>query len=702
MNTLSTYEIEFLTNLIKKREPLPEDYKYKLFPTKQKEYELVYANKMRKEDVLSNEDGVFPAPLQIDKVFNCNEDQDEWNNMLIFGDNLQFLKTIYSNQDPLIKQKVKGKVKLIYIDPPFATEEDFRGSKGEKAYTDKIKGAEFVEFLRRRLIVAKEILADDGSILVHLDWKKVHYIKLVLDEVFGEENFINEIIWKRKGGSANPKNRLGVVTDTILWYSKTNNYKVNQQYTLESDEVKKYINERFNNIDEDGRKFLKSPIVSPNPRENLTYEYKGYKPPKNGWSISKKIMEQWDKEGKLYFPDKKNGKRIYRKIYEDEYQGQPIQNLWTDIYVINPMAQERIGYPTQKPELLIKRIIETCTNEGDLVLDFFAGSGTTVAVAEKLNRRWIACDIGRLAFYTIQKRLLTISESKSFENPKKNYNKNTKSFITASAGVYELGKIFELKKNEYIDFVTKLFDIDKVEKRINGVRIDGEKNDGYDAMIYPYWDFKDSIIDEDYIEHIHSNIGGKIGSRFYIVAPANYVSFITDYYEIEDTRYYFLKVPYQIIQELHKVQFKKLRQPQSENNVNSLENTVGFHFIRPPKVNSFIKVNDVYVNICINSFYSSFTEEETGRDMNNFESLAMVLVDVDYKENNFIMKKYYFAKDLISQDINIKDESKIKKELRSRDNLLITIDKKECGPKIMIIYIDIYGNEFKEVFNLGE
>ena len=173
---LNEKEIQYIVDQLQNGEQLPEDLKYKLFPVKQKEYELVYGGKMRKEDILANEDGVFPVPLQIEKVFNSKREafKDGWRNLIVFGDNLQFMKTIYENEDPLIKDKVKGKVKLIYIDPPFATESDFKADNGQKIYTDKAKGSEFVEFLRRRLILAKGILADEGSIFVHLDWKKAH------------------------------------------------------------------------------------------------------------------------------------------------------------------------------------------------------------------------------------------------------------------------------------------------------------------------------------------------------------------------------------------------------------------------------------------------------------------------------------------------------------------------------------------------
>lgn len=233
MNKLNEYDIQFLIERLQKGETIPDDYKYKLFPTKQKEYELVYAGKMRKEDILANEDGVFPVPLQVEKVFNGKEylaNENEWRNMIVFGDNLQFLKTVYENKDPLIKDKVKGKVKLIYIDPPFATESDFKAEQGQSAYSDKKRGADFIEFLRRRLILAKSLLAPDGSIYVHVDFRKGHYIKIGLDELFKEFEFA-EIIWVcglmgsgkfypkahetiycYKGSTAifNPPNRLGL------------------------------------------------------------------------------------------------------------------------------------------------------------------------------------------------------------------------------------------------------------------------------------------------------------------------------------------------------------------------------------------------------------------------------------------------------------------------------------------------------------
>ena len=650
---LSKYEIEDLIERLQKGENIPDDYKYKLFPAKQKEYELVYGGKMRKEDVLANEDGVFPVPLQIEKIFNGKRKawKDDWRNIIAFGDNLQFLKTIYENKDPLIKDKVKGKVKLIYIDPPFATESDFKGGDGQKAYTDKTKGAEFVEFLRKRLILAKEILADDGSFYIHLDWKKLHYVKVLLDEIFGENRFRREIIWTLSGvaGFKSLVNSYVRGHDTILYYSKSDNVIFNKAYLLYNEAQLK----RFTKKDVDGRY---------------------YKP------ITKT-----------------------KRIYLDEAKGVPISDVWSDIASFQTVVNspEITGYPTQKPEKLLARIISASTNEGDIVLDFFGGSGTVASVAEKLNRKWISCDIGKLSFYTVQKRILNIEKSKSIENPKKKYVKQAKSFVTVNTGQYDLEKVFSLKSAEYSNFVLNLFEIEPIKKTISGIRIDGQRKDGYYALIWPYWDFKDASVDEEYLHNLHSNIGKKVGDRIYIVAPASYVDFISDYYQIDNVRYYFLKVPYHIIKELHKVQFKKFRQPQSKKNVNDLEDAIGFHFMKQPEVETKVTTTAKDVKISIKKFLSDFSEDDKGKELGNLESLAMVLIDKDFDGHAFDMDEYYFAEDLLPKKKDKKEDEDVAEELKKTKEINIpVISKKECGKNLMIIYVDIYGNEFKENFEI--
>ena len=182
--------------------------------------------------------------------------------------------------------------------------------------------------------------------------------KIVLDTIFGAEHFQNEIYWKRKYGRTGPINRFGTACDVILFYTKSNDFTFHNQYG-ESDPD--YIEEKFRFVDENGRRYRIDNLASPNPRPNLMYEYKGYKPPAKGWAISKEKMELWDKEGKLQFPKSIDG-RIQRKSYLDELKGEEIQNLWDDILPIGAHAQERLGYPTQKPLELLERIIQASSN----------------------------------------------------------------------------------------------------------------------------------------------------------------------------------------------------------------------------------------------------------------------------------------------------------------------------------------------------
>lgn len=677
MTNLNKHDIEFLIDCLKNGKEIPEVYKYAIFPTKQKEYELVYAGKMRKEDVLADTEEAKPVPLQIEKVFNGNKYplfSKDWHNLLVFGDNLQILKTFYENKDPLVKDKIKGKVKLIYIDPPFATDEEFSNTNsGSKAYVDKKKGAEFVEFIRRRLFLAKELLADDGSIFVHLDQKKGHYIKLVLDEVFGEENLVNEIIWHFRTYQGQAKNYFPRKHNIIYWYKN----KIHPQFNLAYSD---------NSADTVDFQRWKEYIVN-------GCEIRGNKYPASD-SRFMAYYNRWVKE---------NGKRPGRNDVILKIQGYVIDDVWTDIQALDPKDKdERVDYPTQKPEALLKRIIESLTNEGDIVMDFFAGSGTTLITAEKLGRRWIGCDIGKLSLYTTQKRLLEIENSKSLDDSNKNYIKPAKSFAVVASGLYDLGKVFALQKDEYINFVKNLFEIEETKtNKIGGVEIDGKKREFY-TKIFPYWDFKNTSVDEKYLQELHKNIGKKIDGRFYIIAPANNVDFISDYHEIGDVRYYFLKVPYQIIKELHKVQFKKFRQPQSKSQINDLDEAIGFHFIRQPEVKSEIKKLKDKIVLKIKKFESAYSLDETGEKLNNFESLAMLLVDLNYDGEKFMMTNYYFAQDLLNHKAEDKEESEeeIKKELKKQKEIIKEFPKNDCGKEIMAIYVDIYGNEFREVFKV--
>lgn len=320
-------------------------------------------------------------------------------------------------------------VDLVYIDPPFASGADYakkvyirRNPKVAKAIAqaeqeldvDELKAFEekmygdvwdkekYLNWMYENLMAIKSIMSETASIYVHLDWHIGHYVKILLDEVFGEDNFKNEIVWKRKQGNLGQTNQYGIVTDSIFYYTMSDSYYFKTPLTKEGQE--EYI-KRFKYDDGDGRKYRLSPLVSPSYSPSLVYTYKGYNPPKNGWSVSPETMERYEKEGRLKFPKDKN-QRIERKQYLDEWEGSPIQNLWTDIFVINPVAEERLDYSTQKPEALLERIVNASSQKGTVIADFFGGSGVTAAVANKLGRKFIHCDIGLNSIQTTRDRLV--------------------------------------------------------------------------------------------------------------------------------------------------------------------------------------------------------------------------------------------------------------------------------------------------------
>jgi DNA modification methylase len=275
----------------------------------------------------------------------------------------------------------------------------------EKAYRDKVLGAQFIEFLRRRLILLRELLADDGSIYVHLDTKKGHYIKAVLDEVFGEENFQNEIIWQRTN-SHNETGQFGRVHDSIFFYTRGERHVWHPKKVAFSDiQLKRYKR------DESGRLYTTQDLCAE--RRNSKsgkFEWRGtMPPPTRGWGYKIEQLEQWWDEGRI--ATKKDGtpRMDGLIVYLDKAEGQVPQSIWTDVGRVANTSAERLDYPTQKSEALLERIIGASSNEGDIVLDCFGGSGTTAAVAEKLGRRWIAMDCGKLAIYTTQKRLFSLT-----------------------------------------------------------------------------------------------------------------------------------------------------------------------------------------------------------------------------------------------------------------------------------------------------
>lgn len=311
-------------------------------------------------------------------------------NKLILGDNLEIMKTM----DP-------ESIDLIYLDPPFFSNRNYEviwGDAGEiRSFQDRWSGGidHYIGWLKERVEVMYHLLKPSGSIFLHCDWHASHYIKTdILDKLFGFYLFKGEIIWQRANAHNDAKRKLAVLSDSIFFYSKSESSTYNPIYSKHNDVSSKH----YTLNDNDGKGFYQlTDISSPNPRPNMMYEWKGYPCPPKGWRYQKDTMKQLHNEGKIYYPKDKNGNYDYTKRprlirYLNEQKGLLLGNIWTDINNVQAHAKERIGYPTQKPEALLERIIKMASNEGDIVMDPFVGGGTTVAVADKLLRRWIGID----------------------------------------------------------------------------------------------------------------------------------------------------------------------------------------------------------------------------------------------------------------------------------------------------------------------
>jgi site-specific DNA-methyltransferase (adenine-specific) len=308
-------------------------------------------------------------------------------------------------------------VDLIYIDPPFNSNRNYEVFWGEtkekRSFEDRHESTRaYVDYMRPRCVELARVLKKTGSFYYHCDWHASHYVKVMLDQILGERNFQNEIVWKRTSSHSDARRRFGDQTDAIFLYGGGPDYVFNPQHIEYSES---YIKSHYSNVDAAGRRFTTRDLRSPSPRPNLTYDYKGYKPHPNGWSISRELMEQWDEEGRLYFPQSPDG-RIRVKRYLDEMPGTIVGNVWDDIEPVNSQAAERLGYPTQKPLALLERIIKASSNEGDVVLDAFCGCGTALVSAHNLGRRWLGIDISPTACRVMAKRLRDVCKLREDED----------------------------------------------------------------------------------------------------------------------------------------------------------------------------------------------------------------------------------------------------------------------------------------------
>lgn len=353
-----------------------------------------------------------PQPM-LEAVTSTAAEATPWTNRLIYGDNLLAMAALLAGDEHT--PSLRGKVDLIYIDPPFDSKADYRtkvtlpGVELEQkptvieqfAYSDTWSDgtASYLAMITPRLILMRELLADNGSIYVHLDWHVGHYVKLVLDEVFGKENFGNEIVWQRSSAHNDSKRATsyGTIHDVLFWVRKSSSYIWNTQFSAYSDD---YVEKAYNKQDAIGRRFKTSDLTANNP--GYHYAWNGVFPSSGRyWAYSFDRMAELDSQEKIYHS---SSGMPYLKNFEEEMNGVLLQDIWTDISIAP--AKERVGYATQKPEKLLERILKGHTKPSSIVADFNGGSGTTAAVAEKLGRRWITTELGKPACMIMRKRLI--------------------------------------------------------------------------------------------------------------------------------------------------------------------------------------------------------------------------------------------------------------------------------------------------------
>jgi len=316
-------------------------------------------------------------------------------NRLYYAENLSALLSLLDDLD------VRGNVRLVYIDPPFATRSVFQSRCQVDAYSDLLGGAHYLEFLRRRLIVIRELLADDGSIYVHLDDKMACHVKIIMDEIFGRAQFRNFITRKK----CNPKNytrkAFGNVSDFILFYTKTDRYVWNRPIEPWTPERAR---KEYEYVDaQTGRHYKKVPVHAPGVRNGETGKpWRGMLPPPGKhWQYKPATLDELDERGEIYWSPNGNPRR---KVYLDQSEGVAVQDVWLGFRDAHNQNIRITGYPTEKNPELLKRIIGGSSNDGDIVLDCFSGSGTTLAVADSLRRRWIGIDNGKEAIATTLRR----------------------------------------------------------------------------------------------------------------------------------------------------------------------------------------------------------------------------------------------------------------------------------------------------------
>lgn len=408
------------------------------------DYEITYKGKMPEKEIIST-----PFTEKYESLYGEFKE-----NKLFYGDNLDVLRFLSQSGN------LKNKVKLIYIDPPYGTNSVFQSRNQKDSYKDDLVGSHFIEFIRRRLILLRELLSDDGSIYVHLDSNMTSQIKIIMDEVFGAKNFRGFITRKKCSNKNSTRNTYGNISDYILFYSKTENFTWQRATAAWTDEK---ILKEYPCIDEaTGRRYKKVPIHAPGIRNGETgKEWRGMLPPQGKhWQYTPEKLDEFDKKGEIYWSANGNPRR---KVFLDMDRGIPVQDIWLDTQDSLNQNIKITGYPTEKNPDLLKRIIEASSNENDIVLDCFAGSGTTLGIAEQLGRKWIGVDNSSEALDNILKRFFVGLEGMGDYVTGKNDTDNNLFQTTLFEPKAEYGKALKtdfeiLSDSRYSDLVNEILE----------------------------------------------------------------------------------------------------------------------------------------------------------------------------------------------------------------------------------------------------
>jgi len=642
-------------------EDLPVEWARDFFPPERREYELVYNGKEGEEQILAD---TMAVPLQPVSTFGQNG--VEWQNKLIFGDNLQAMKTLLQMKErgELVNADGTPGIRLVYIDPPFGTGDEYSITDDLRAYSAKLQGSKYIEFLRKRLLLLRELLATNGSIYIRIDYHFGHYIKAVADEVFGAQFFRNEIVINRFKRQLRGLKQFNVATDSLFLYSKSSSPVFNEQ-----------LRGRLCSFCGQTTDPQWLPMTSPgvrNPPERIILGQKMLPPRGRHWTFTQDRIVTMEQEGRI----RNENTSTWTDLAGDRHRGvpeylqtedTPVDSSWTDLKGYVRSAR----YPTENPEELLERVILSSSVAGDIVLDAFAGSGTSLAVAEKLNRRWIGIDCGKLAIYTIQKRMLNLREKIG----NKGKPLNAKPFTLYNAGLYDFETLRQLPWEGWRSIALQLFECKDEPHKIRGFQMDGRRQ-GSSVFVFDH--FSKGVISRETITDLHTSIGKQIGERCFIIAPRGAFGFQEDYIEIDNVRYYALRIPYSYINELHRREFSALIQPNDEMAVNETVEAVGFDFIQPPLVDLEIKISRLKASFKIKKFESRARvkgKEKIGKH----DTLSMVMVDFKYNSDVFDLDKVFYA-------TNLKD-----------NGWKIDFPIKNVEGNVMFVFLDIYGNEARMV-----